>query len=89
MIHSVHIPYKSSIIATIENINSYTEAKNLHVEFDELETLPPLGRDLTFIKMDEIEISEEYHIFFNAIIRDFEQSLSESFEWMRSRTAAA
>ncbi|MBL7961690.1 hypothetical protein JNL27_15770 [bacterium] len=89
MRNSFHIPYRSSTIATIENINFQTEAQKLHVEFEELETLPPLGRDLTSMKMDEIEISEEYRYFFETIIGDFEQSLNESHEWMRSRTVAA
>lgn len=89
MRNSIHIPYKSPVMAGIENINFHTEAVKLHVEFDEMETLPPLRRDLTSMKVEEIEVSEEYRFFFETIIGDFEQSLIESNEWMRSRTVAA
>jgi hypothetical protein len=89
MLNSVHIPYKSSMIASSENINFHAQAEKFHLEFNDLVSLPPLSRDMTTMKMEEIEISDEYRFFFESIIGDFEQSLSESYEWMRSRSVAA
>lgn len=89
MINAIHTNYSNLVISNAALVDFWEPLHQIPDETSESDTLPPISLKLRSMELDDIEISEEFRFFFDTIIGDFEKSLDESYDWIRSRPAAA